>query len=318
MVNPKTLFLSLLCSFALLLNSPSASALFARTQSDLRAVSDRLAYEFPPVQRASVTPVLVAPPQFYWEESKKDFSAAMMETLARVFPNTGDLIVCAECYTSRVYVSHDNRMVIQNGELSLPDLARLRQEKAYASAKSLLVTRETPAGIEIRMVAIDDGRILYTGLADSSQSLDRVERPMRLAREMDRRQRGESLSYINFDLGLYPKALVQLKFLEQWGSHNQHLSGLAISAFNPAGAIGVTYQYMVPSNRRMTAELTGYYGLKGLFDSSSSSIGSALSGQIAGHYAISGSYGVFIAASTEGVLSAGFSLLNPVLFPFLL
>jgi hypothetical protein len=301
-------------------------ALLPRTQSDLRVVADRLLYEFGPGQtrRADrdpnlvITPVLVAPPQAYWEESKADFAPAVMNVLAQVFPNPGDLIQCSQCYESRVFVAHDSRMVVQNGELSLTDLARLHEQPGYAQAKSVLITRETPSGIEIRLLAVDDGRILYTGLADSTKTLNDAEPPMRLAREMDRRQRGEALGYVNADLGLYPKGRFEFKFLEQWGDHNQHLSGFVLSVWNPSGAIGATYQYMIPHRRQASVGLTGYYSLKGMFDAGSTSFAKALTGQISLHYAISGSYGVFVSADTEGTVSAGFSFLNPVLFPFLL
>ena len=303
--------------------APAAQALLARTQDDLNAVLDRLQYEFgperhTPSQTPPVTPILVAPPQAYWEESKADFAPAMLDVLARVFPNRGELINCAECFQSRVYMAHDSRLVVQNGELSLADLARLRQQAGYAQAKSILITRETPSGIEVQLLAIDDGRILYKGLVDSTKTLDQAQPPLRLARELDRRERGEALSYINMDLGLYPKSKFQLKFLEQWGSHNQNLSGFVLSAYNPTGALGLTYLYMLPKQRRMTVGVTGYYSLEGMFSSNSPSLAKALSAQLALNYALNGSYGVFLSGDTSGTISAGFSFLNPVLFPFLL
>jgi hypothetical protein len=318
----KRLFLMLL-----LLAQCSAYALLERTQADLRVVEDRLRYEFGERgqrradrdQTLQVTPILVAPPQPYWQESKSDFAASVMETLTHVFTHSGDLIWCTQCYENRVYMSDDNRAVIQNGELSLSDLARLRKQPAYAAAKSVLITRETPAGIEVRLLAVDDGRILYTGLADSTKNLEDVQPPLRLARELDRRVRGESLTYVGLDVGIYPQSLAQLKFLEQWGSRNQNLSGFVISGYNPTGALGVTYVYMLPFwQRRITAGATVFYNFSGMFQSSSSNSADALTGQLMVSYAVSGSYGFFVSASTEGKLSVGVNLMNPVLFPFLL
>ena len=261
----------------------------------------------------------MAPPQAYWQESQGDFAPALRDVLARVFPNPGDLIDCATCYSSRVYVAPNGRTIIQNGELSLADLARLKNQPGYAQAKSILISRETPAGIELRLLALEDGRILYTGMADSTLTLDRAQPPLRLARELERRQRGESLSYVNIDLGLLPSALVQVKFLEQWGNHNQHLSGLALSFFNPNGALGAAYMYMLPFQRKATVGVIAYYSLKNMFDASTSgSFASSITGQLAINYAFSGSYGMFLSGDTSGVISVGFSLLNPILFPFLL
>lgn len=308
-----------------------AHALFPRTQGDLRVLQDRLLYEFGSERErrkdrdpnVTITPVLIAPPSPYWQESKDDFQAAVMETLSHVFTNPGDMIVCSQCSESRVYMSGDHRSVMQNGEISLSDLARLRQYPAYAAAKSLLIIRETPSGVSVRVIAVDDGRILYAGLADSTRTLADAEPPMRLARELDRRQRGEALNYINIDLGVYPTALVQLKFLEQWGSRNQHMSGFALSAYNPNGALGINYSYMLPFwERRLVAAATGFYKLESMFQQKSgqdeNGNSAAIVGQLMVTYAISGSYGAFITGNTDGKFSVGVTLMNPILFPFLL
>jgi hypothetical protein len=311
---------------SLLVATSTAEALLPRTQQDLEVVEDRLRYEFGAMNErrldrdpnTSITPILVAPPQAHWDESRRDFAPAMLAVLSKVFPEPGSLISCSQCYEGRVFVANDSRTIIQNGELSLSDLARLREQPGYKLAKSVLITRETPAGIEMRLLAIDDGRILYTGLSDSTKTLDQAEPPLRLARELDRRKRGEALGYINIDLGIYPQGLFALKFLEQWGSRNQHLSGIAISGYNPTGAIGLTYQYILPFQPKATIGAIGYYGLQGMFGAGSTDISKALTGQVSLNYAISGSYGVFVAGDSAGTVSVGLSLLNPVLFPFLL
>lgn len=306
--------------------SQQAHALLPRTQQDLTVAEDRLRYEFGSsterrIDRdpnTTVTPILVAPPQAHWEESRKDFAPAVFQMLTNIFPDAGALITCSQCYESRVFLAHDSRTVIQNGELSLSDLARLREQPGYKLAKSVLITRETPGGIEMRLLAIDDGRILYTGLSDSTVTLDRAEPPLRLARELDRRKRGEALGYVNIDLGLYPQGLFALKFLEQWGDRNQHMSGIAISGYNPTGAIGLAYHYILPFQPKATVGMTGYYSLQGMFGSGSTDVSKALTGQASLNYAFSGSYGVFLAGDSSGTVSVGLSLLNPVLFPFLL
>jgi hypothetical protein len=312
---------ALVTVMALSLWGSKGFCLFAQTAQDLRVAEDRLRYEFSELRerQAAVTPILVAPPQFHWEESRTDFAPAMMEVLRRSFPDQGALIPCTECYENRVYVSGDNRTVIQNGELSLTDLARLRERPGFKEARSVFLSRETPSGISMKLISIEDGRILYSGLADSTQDLSGAERPMGLARELERRRRGEALSYMFIDMGLYPQGLVQLKWLEQWGSRNQHLSGVAIGAYNPNGALGVTYHYMLPAKRQITAGLTGYYLMSGVFSSGGdSSMGNNIVAQGMLHFAMSGSYGFFVSADTKQTISIGISLLNPVLFPFLL
>lgn len=297
-----------------------AQALLPQTQKDLQVAEDRLRYELEraPELASEMTPILIVPPQSHWEESKADFAASVMDMLGRAFPSKGALIPCADCRQNRTYVSRDNRTVIQNGELSLADLAFLRTHPGYEQARSLLVTRETPSGIELRWISIEDGRILFLALADASQTLSDAHRPLRLAQETERRKRGEALSYVFMDIGVYPGGLAQLKWLEQWGSRNQHLSGLAIGLYNPTGAIGGAYHYMLPGRRQTMIALTGYYKLAGVFTADSKDSGANLVGQAMLQHAISGSYGVFVSADTSGTVRVGFSLLNPVLLPFLL
>jgi hypothetical protein len=303
----------------LLAGAHSAYALLPQTARDLRVMEDRLGFEMGELRGGAqaVTPILVASPEPYWQESRADFAESAHAALARVFSGSGDLIPCAECGRARVYVSADARTVVQTGEISLSDLARLRERPGFAQAKSLLTLRETPSGIAIRLLALEDGRVLYEGLADGTQTLADAEPPLRLAREMERRKRGESLTYVHIDAGIYPNALVQIKWLEQWGNRNQHLSGLAISAFNPNGALGATYLYMLPFfHRRATLGGIAYYRLDSMFNGGADGGAFAFQGSL--NYAFSGAYGAFIAAGSNGVVSIGLSLQNPVLIPFLL
>lgn len=319
------LFLLALLTLSLLVPLVS-QALLPQTRADLDVLRDRLQYEFFDRDKAinpgaeSLLPILVAPPQAYWQESQSDFGSAVMESLREVFKAPGSLVNCAECYQSRVYVANDGRSIIQNGPLSLSDLARLRSHPAYRQAKSILTIRETPEGVSVQVLSLDDARILYSGLADARQTLNDAEPPLRLAREFERRQRGEALGYINVDLGLLMDGKFQFKFLEQWGDRNQHLSGLALSLYNPNLSLGGTYLYMLPAQRRLTLGLSAYYSLAALLQANSEAnrLTSNLVGEVSVNYALSGSYGIFISASSEGKLAAGFSLLNPVLFPFLL
>lgn len=307
-------------ALVIMLVVPNAWGLFPQTVQDLQVAEDRLRYEFGELsdRKTAVTPVLVATPLAHWQESQSDFAPAMTDVLQRTFREPGALIPCAECLQNRVYISNDNRTVIQNGELSLTDLARLRERPGFSQARTVFLSRETPSGIAMKLISIDDGRLLYSGLADATMSLDEAKRPMGLARELERRKRGEALSYVMFDLGIYPKGLVQFKWLEQWGSRNQHLSGVAVGLLNPTGSLGFSYHYMLPARRQITAGLTGYYMLTSLFSGGEAKEGETIVVQGMLHAAISGSYGFFVSVDSQNTFTVGISLLNPVLFPFLL
>lgn len=300
----------------------SAHALFQRTGEDLLVAEDQIRYQ---VERAGNNalnwqPILVAPPQHLWEESKEDFAPQVINMLTRVFKDTAQLIPCAECRMNRTQIDHDGRLIVQNGELSLIELNRLKAMAAYREAKSVLTIQETPSGIQTRLISLEDGRILFQGIADSTQTLEGARPALHLAREIDRRKRGEALSYVFFNLGLYPKALVQLSWLEQWGSRNQFISGLTISGVTPNAGVGGTFLYMLPFHRKAGVSTSVFYLAEGIgsTEGPQTDMSKALVAELKLQYAIGSSYGAFVSVNTQGDYTAGLALFNTVLFPFLL
>lgn len=297
-----------------------ALALLNQTQADLNVLQDQLQYEVQknPSVLQDWAPFLVATPQYYWKESKTDFATASIETVKRVFPQ-GNLIPCSECLQQRTFIEHDGRLVVNNGELSLIDLANLKTQPQYREAKSLLIIKETPEGIDTRIINLSDGKILFLKLADGTKTLDSAVPSLNLAKELDRRERGQALNYVFMDLGLYPSSTFQFEFLEQWGNRNQHLFGFDLSLWGPVGGIGVTYHYLLPANRKINFSTTVFMTLDGIsLGKSSSGNPLKLVGQGMLQYALSGNYAVFGMINSQETLTFGITFLNPVLFPFLL
>ena len=143
---------------------------------------------------------------------------------------------------------------------------------------------------------------------------------MGLAREADRRIRGESLSYVFFDFGFYPDAAVRLRWLEQWGSRNQFISGITLAGLSPNGALGATLLYMYPQNRKINLSVTAYYLLSGLGTQAGSNpdLSKVLVGEAMVQYAYGSSYGFFVSSNSTGSTSIGITMYNIILFPFLL
>ncbi len=320
----------------------SAFAILPQTERDLETLEDQLRHELdqnlvngtsaspavgdngaPNASMANRMPILLAPPQAHWTESKIDFGPKVTQLLTRVFGSAGT-IPCAECRENRSYVDHDGRLQIHDGDIGLIELAQLKFNPAFKIAQSMISVEETPSGIALRWIRIEDGRILFSTLADSTVRLNEIKPRLLFAREADRRRNGESLSYVFFDLGIYPSALLQLSFLEQWGSLNQFITGITLSGIAPKGGLGGTFVYMLPWNRRQTAALTGFYLLSGLASSSgsnsdsNSSTSGAFVGQLKYDIAIGNSFGLFASVNTQGTFSLGLSFFNPILFPFLL
>src|SRR5207247_188624 len=80
----------------------------------------------------------------------------------------------------------------------------------------------------------------------------RTRKNIALARELDRRQRGDALTHTFIDFAVYPGQHVSLDWTEQWGPDNANLSGLSFSLFDPIVGIGITYCRIIPQLLNLT------------------------------------------------------------------
>ncbi|MGE0173753.1 MAG: hypothetical protein AB7T49_13230 [Oligoflexales bacterium] len=310
----------LLATWAILA-SGNAWALLAQTTEDLAVLEENLTYriEQDPSLREAMVPMLVTGPEHLWKESRSDFAASVFQMLSNVFQEKGSIIPCQECDTWRTYVGKDKKLRIFNGPLSVQELGELRQHPSYGGAKSLVMVRETAFGVELKAVRIDDGKILYQFLADSSKTLNKAKPWHHLTAEKDRRMAGESLSYVFIHMGIYPKPIIQTEFVEQWGIRNQHITGVGISLLNPTLALGLVYHYIFPSMKRFHISGAAYFPLQeALARSEDSDLTSSFVFQAMAQYNFANSYAVFASINSQGTFSMGFSFYNPMLMPFLL
>ena len=298
--------------------SGKAQAMLEQTSADLMILEDVLeeAVSGDGSPLPDFIPMLIATPVHFYTESKTDFAPAVWSIFKKLIPNSGDLIQCSNCNMQRMHLGKQHTISIESGELSLEDLLDLARDKRYQGVKSVAFTKETPSGVELKILRLSDGAILFQYLADGRLELNRARPKLGLIKEYERRERGESLSYIFMDIGVYPVGLFHVSFLEQWGSLNQHISGVTLSLVNPELAIGASYRYMLPFNRKMTASAQLFFPLASVFQRSTAT--QTLSAAIGLQAAVSSTFGLFMGLSSTGSLSLGFSLYNPILFPFML
>ncbi len=313
-------FLILLAAWG---QSTSAQALLQQTSSDLAVLEDALRYEIEirPALKSTALPALLAPPLHHWQESRTDFAPSVTKLLKTVFDQPNVVVDCQDCDAWRMHVRRGGSTMIHNGALSLEELALVKRDPRYATAKSVIYTEETPSGVAMRIINIADGSIIFQTLASAGESLEDVRPYLHLTAEKQRRLRGESLFYSFVNFGIYPTGMLQFEFIEQWGSHNQHLSGIGISLFNPIFALGGVYHYLLRSNRRIHITGSVYYPIASALQSSISTNDSSTGSfviQGGAQYTFQSSFGVFAALSTEGAITLGFNLYNPLLMPFLL
>ena len=321
-VLPKSIFLALTLTAAALFSSNLAHAVFEQTSEDLDMLADALATEFDiksPLRQAAV-PLLLAPPLHHWKQSRNDFKAQVMRMMVRILKERGEVIDCPECDSWRLKIRDDHAVQMNNGPLSITELGNITKGERYKQAKAVMFIKETPAGVEAKIISLTNGRILFYRLADSTENLTKVRPYMNYSRERQRRLRGEGLSYVFIDLGLYPEAQLQVEYVEQWGSRNQHISGVSISLLNPEVALGGVYHYMFAGSSRWHASFALFYPLEAAVSSAVGGESSFTSGfvpQAAIHLTVGASYGLFLSANSKAV-SFGFNFFNPLFMPFVL
>jgi hypothetical protein len=306
------------CFLLAILFSSTANAMLEQTRGDLIILEDALQNKTGTDEdfTQSVSPMLVATPSHLWSESKSDFAPEVWSILKKIWPKAGDLIQCQDCNMQRLHVGKGNSISLDSGDLSTADLLALTSDPRYQGVKSVVFTKETASGVEIRILRISDGAILFQYLADGRVTINQVAPRLGLVKELERRERGESLAYIFLDVGFYPTGLLHVSFLEQWGSLNQHITGVTLSLVNPTLALGLTYRYMLPFNRRITASGQIFFPLQAMLSDKPAT--ESLSASIGVQGAISSTFGLFLNLSTSGGVSLGVSLYNPVWFPFML
>lgn len=315
--------ISLCLLVQVLLLSHSSYGLFKETNRDLELMQDILETKVinNPNIKDRVTPLLLAVPRHYWLESRDDFAQKAIASLQKVFKNTDDLVLCNECDSSRYYSLPGQKSFVSQGELSLGELQQLRQDPRYQNAASFLRIHETPSGVSILLTSLDDGKILLAAMADGSKTLDDVKPWRPFTQELERRRRGEDLSYVFINLGLFPKPAVQLEWVEQWGNFNQHISGFGVSLIGPVMSIGGVYHYILPV-RKFNVGAAMYYPLTSLAqglgnDTLKNNLPGGFVAQISGHYVIGNTFGLYTALTSQGSLTLGLNFFNPLLMPFL-
>jgi hypothetical protein len=305
------------------MNSSPAMALLNQTSLDLMVLKDALQSESEekPTWTDDNSPLLLATPQHLWSESKIDFAASVTEVLRQIWTKSGTLIQCTECNQQRMHVSKNHQVQINSGPATSQDLTYLMTDPRYANAKSIVFIKETASGVEAKVIRIVDGAVVWQFLANGSENLNHSKRRLRLVTEMERRKRGEALAYTFIELGFYPSPMAHISFLEQWGSYNEHLSGVMLSLVGPTISLGIDYRYLIPQNPRVQIGWALLFPLQNAI-SPGKGIGSGSNAlAIAGgtvQYAFSPTFGVHGYVFSDGTVTMGISLYNPIWFPFML
>jgi hypothetical protein len=197
---------------------------------------------------AEVVPALVVSVAPAFEESRKSFQSSALSVLGQVF-GAGSLRLCEACDVPQSFAT-GGKLESRVGTVSLEDLRQIDMASRGEAppARSAIWLEETHEGVSLRILEIATGRVIYaenvTPLLVWSQ---RSRKNYDLTKDLERRDRGESLTHSFFDIGIYPTPHLAIDWSEQWGMGNEHLSGITLSFFTPLLGIGPHYARVIPS-----------------------------------------------------------------------
>ncbi|NBW82791.1 hypothetical protein EBR21_13660 [bacterium] len=183
-----------------------------------------------------------------FEESRNSFVVRSVRSLQIGLGDPG-IRYCEGCGVTYSKVRDNGLELISPDSMTLADVADFDNAMRGAAppAQTGWWIGETPEGISVRGVSLVTGRIVFAqniGPALSSQA--RTQKNYTAARDLLRRQRGESLTHTVFDLGVYPSQHFSVDWLEQWGQFNHRFFGVSLSIFDPVLGLGASYAEAFP------------------------------------------------------------------------
>ncbi|MCP4500565.1 MAG: hypothetical protein GY822_11450 [Deltaproteobacteria bacterium] len=311
---------------ALLFVGTSANAQRYATELGIERMEETLQ---PKVEEGSLSvqgigPVLLVGATSAYEETRAWFPTAALESMIRVFGN-GNVRACEACMNPMVRV--EKQRLEYNTVLSLADIARLDAEMRGNGppARAAVWLEETPAGVAIRIISIDNGQVLYAGNFDRLQKeRERTAKSYNLSLDLGRRLRGESLTHIFIDFGLLPNQHWSADIVEQFGPYNLNLAGLTLSLIDPLGGMGLSYYRVIPQLWDLTLGVQAIVSLLTAAgyalspDNPQDLIDPLLTGVLVARWPIpSTNFAVLATASTNFNFTIGVSMMNVSFMPFL-
>jgi hypothetical protein len=271
-----------------------------------------------------LVPVIVVSAKPAFEETKAWFPTQVLATLARVF-GSGALRWCEACMAPRVRVE-GGHLEQRTTDADAAEITRFDEASRGLSepAKTAVWIDETPQGVSLRIVDLKNSRIVYAENFDPSLAeRATTRRNLTLARELERRSRGDSLTHTFIDITLFPGQHVSLDWTEQWGATNANLSGVSLSIFDPVVGVGACYYRVIPEALNLTVGAKVLVSVPtALIQAFTQGAGRVLDPLLTAVLVVrlpiaTSNYAVTATLSTNLRVGIGISLLNVSLLPFL-
>jgi len=271
-----------------------------------------------------VLPVILVGATPAYEETRAWFPTAAVAALAEVF-GAQNIRACEACMSPRLSIE-DGRLEHNSVTVAIDEIVAIdsKARGAGAPARAAIWVEETPDGIAVRIISLENSQILFAKNLDGQLREEvRTGQNFSFSDDVARRIRGDSLTHVFIDAALYPGQHISLDVVDQFGDRNLDMAGVTFSAFDPVVGIGAVYYRVIPEafNLTLGAQVVG---------SIPTIAASAISGEITDVLdpPITGvlvarmpipqtSYAVLLTASTNGQFGVGVSLLNASFLPVL-
>lgn len=283
------------------------------------------------LDRSTLRPMLIVSTAVHFESSLTWFPTEVLSVLTRIL-GADSLRLCEACMKPRVFVS-EGYVEQGSGPVDLSEIIRLEElgRGEAEPARTGIWVDEQASGVSVKIVELSSSRILWAENVDPVLRERRdTETALRLSEELDRRARGDSITQLFFDVGVYPDQHISLEWTDQWGETNANLTGFVVSAFDPIFGVGAVYHRAIDLGTVAGFRFAPTIGAKVLI-----SLPTALVESVGGDLddfidpVVTGvgvirvpigrsNYGLMFTASTSGRFAFGISLLNISLLPIVL
>jgi hypothetical protein len=273
------------------------------------------------IARDDVMPAILVSAQPRFESSAGWFPTRAIEVLQQAFGSSG-LRSCEACMAPRTFVD-EGTLEYAAGALTLEEIVRLDEGARGTSqaARAAIWLDEVRGGVSIRIVDLRTGRVIFAKNVDPYfvEQMN-TARQYTLSDELERRERGDSITQAFVDVTMYPGQHLSVDWTEQWGADNKNLSGVVLSVYDPIIGIGAAhYRVLGPLHMTLGGKLIMSLPtavVRTISDTGDTVLDPLLTlvGVVRVPFGRS-NFGAIFTASTNGQIGLGISLLNISLLP---
>lgn len=228
------LFLCLLAGLA-----QKAWAFEEHMQENLIRLEEKLreALEDRVIDKAQLTPLTLVEVSSEQEDPKL-LKSQVLRSLQQGLRVT--IQVCEACQVQ--YTTSERQSIYSSGMSDLEDVRRIYAQSSSPPKAAAWVVADG-LSLSVRIVSLETSQVLFADTIDaridwSARSLQSFSQ----SRLAERSARGDAILHSHWDLGLNPlgggSAHIGYSYMQQWGSSNQYLSGLAFQITDPVLGFG--------------------------------------------------------------------------------